>query len=223
MASCEAQGSTTCSAGPITTTTGHLFVASTSYCCAAFTSVADNQGNSYANSIADTADASGGTIRQDYTASGTGGASHTFTLTGSLSTFFATLSVIEVSGATASPLDQTAAAATAFGTSHTSPTTSTTAQANELLIGFGGGIQITTFVNDGGAGWTERTNVATDADSEGIIVSSQVVSAASGYAYTFTTGTATNPAGAISTWKESVAVTRQRCIGCGIDKKVIGE
>lgn len=132
------------------------------------------------------------------------------------------MSVQEVSGAAASPLDQTAAATDPNGTSHTTPSTGTTSQANELLIGVGGTIDITTYTNDGGAGWTEQTNIATDASHEGIITGSKAVSAVGTYAYTYTTGSAVDAAQGISTWKASAA-TRQRCIGCGTDKKVIGE
>lgn len=224
-ASCEAQGATTCNAGPITTTNGNLFVANISYCCAAFTSIADNKSNVYGSSIATISDSSGGSIRQDYIAAGSGGSGHTFTVTGASAAFFATLSVIEVSGAAASPLDQTASAAdVADTTSHSSGSTASTSQANELLIGLGGGIDITTYTNDGGAGWTERTNVSTDIDSEGIITGTKIVSAIGTYAYTFTTGSSVDDVMGISTWKESAASsTRQRCIGCGTDKKVIGE
>lgn len=220
--SCEAQGATTCNAGPVTTTNGNLFVASTSYCCDTFTSITDNNSNVYVNAIADQADGSGGTIRQDYKAVGTGGAGHTFTVTGASASFFATLSVQEVSGAAASPLDQTAADTDAISTSHSTPSTGTTAQADELLIGVGGTISTTTYTTDTGAGWTEATNVATDADSEGMVTGYMVVSAVGTYAYTYTTGTGRATAQGISTWK-AAAGNRQRCIGCGTDKKVIGE
>ena len=220
---CEAQGAATCNAGPITTTNGNLFVASTSYCCDTFTSITDSKLNVYGNSIPDTSDGTGGTIRQDFKAAGTGGASHTFTVTGGSAAFFATLSVQEVSGAASSPLDQVAVGSDASGTSHTTASTAATAQANELLIGIGGGISTTTFINDSGAGWTEQTNVTTDADSEGGIISTRIVSAIGTYAFTFSTGTSRATASGISTWKEAAAGTRQRCIGCGTDKRIIGE
>lgn len=221
--SCSAHGATTCTTGNLTTTTGNLFVVSTSYCCAAFTSITDSKSNSYAtNAIADTNDGDGGTIRQDYKESGTGGATHNWTLTGASGAFFGTISVMEVSGAASSPLDLVASQSDA-GTAVTSGSTATTSQADELLIGVGGTINLATFTNDGGAGWTERHNIATDVNTEGIITGSQVVSATGTYAYTFTSSSADDHSAGISTWKAGAAGTRQRCIGCGTDKKVIGE
>lgn len=220
---CSATAATTCTTGNLTTTNGNLFVVSTSYCCDTFTSITDSKSNAYTNSIADVTDNSGGKVRQDYKAGGTGGATHNWTLTGGSSSFFGTISVMEVSGAAASPLDQIASFADiGGGTSHSTGNTPTTSQADELLIGFGGTISTTTYTTD--AGWTERLNVATDGSHEGIITGSQVVSATGAYAYTFTTGSSVFTAQGISTWKAAAAATtRQRCIGCGIDKKVIGQ
>ena len=222
--SCSASGATTCTTGNLTTTNGNLFVVSTSYCCATFTSITDSKGNSYAtNAIPDTPEGDGGNIRQDYKDAGTGGATHNWTLTGATSSFFGTISVMEVSGAASSPLDKVASQSDP-GTAVTSGSTATTAQADELLIGVGGTINIASFTNDGGAGWTERLNVATDASHEGIITGSQVVSATGTFAYTFTSSSADDHSAGISTWKAAAAAAnRQRCIGCGIDKKVIGE
>lgn len=220
--SCSAHGATSCTTGAVTTTNGNLFVANSSYCCAAFTSVTDSKSNSYGNAIAATSDADGGTIRQDFIAAGTGGASHTFTLTGASGAFFGSLSVIEVSGAAASPLDKTATGQDS-GTSHTTSNTATTSQADELLIGVGASIDITTYTTDTGAGWTERTNIATDVNTEGILTGSRVVSATGTYAYTYTSGTNDDFAQGISTWKAAAAGggARQQCVGCGADRKVI--
>lgn len=222
-ASCEAQGATTCSAGPITTTNGNTFVASVGFCCAAFTSVTDSKGNTYTDVISELV--TGGTHGlQQATIAGVGGATHSFTLTGGSAAFFATLSVTEISGAAASPLDQTATDTDATGTSHATAATSTTAQADELLIGFGTSTTLVSYTNDSGAGWTEQTNVTTDVDSEGLITGSKVVSAIGTYTYTYTTSGNAETVHGISTWKSAAAASnRQRCIGCGTDKKVIGE
>lgn len=222
---CQAEGATTCTTTGVTTTTGNLFVASTGFCCAAFTSVTDSKGNSYTNAIADITDAIGGKSRQDYKENGTGGASHTFTLTGASAAFFGTMSVTEVSGAaTSGALDKTATGITNPGaTSHTTSSTATTAQANELLLGFGStSAGPTTFTTDTGAGWTEQTNISTDADTEGLITGTRIVSATSTFAYTYTTAETRDATQGISTWKEASG-NRQRCIGCGADKKVIDE
>ena len=219
--SCVATATTTCNAGPITTTTGNLFIASTSYCCDTFTSVTDSNGNVYVNAIADTADGTGGTVRQDFKAVGVGGAGHTFTLTGASGSFYGTLSVTEVSGAASSPLDKTATGADA-GNSHTTASTATTAQANELLLGCGGCFFATAYTTDTGAGWTEQTNLDTDANTEGLITGTRIVSATGTFAYTYTSSVSRACAQAISTWREASA-NRQRCIGCGTDRKVIGQ
>lgn len=223
--SCEAQAAASCTTTGVTTTSGSLFVASTSYCCDTFVSVTDSKLNSYSNAVPDQADGSGGSVRQDYKAAGTGGASHTFTVTGGSASFFASFSVFEVSGAASvSPLDQIAADTDTTDTNHSTPSTGTTSQANELLIGAGGTISTTTYTTDVGAGWTEGFNVTTDGDSEGIVTGYKVVSAIGTYAYTYTTGTSRVTSQVISTWKEAaVSAARQRCIGCGIDKKVIGQ
>lgn len=223
--SCSAAFSTSCTTGAVTTTNGNLFVASAGYCCApsAFVSISDNKSNTFTDSIAEvTQDLTQG--RQQYKAVGTGGASHTFTLTGSDGNFIATLSVQEVSGAAAVPLDKTASLASPGpATSFSSGSTAATSQAAELLIGFGSSQDTTTYTNDGGAGWTEQTNVATNGvNIEGLITGSKVVAATGTYAYTFTTGSSARAVAGISTWKESSG-TRQRCIGCGTDRKVIGD
>lgn len=203
--SCEASGASTCTTTGVTTTTGNLFVASSSYCCSVTPTISDSKSNSYTESIADNADPVSGTgiVRQDYTSAGTGGALHTFTITGGAG-LYATLSVSEISGAAASPLDKTAIGGDVFATSHATNTTATTTQSNELLIGVGGSVDIgATFVTDSGAGWTEQTNAPTDIDSEGIITGTKVVSTAGSYAYTFTTTANARSSQGISTWKES--------------------
>ena len=218
--SCQAEASATCITSGVTTTTGNLFIASTGYCCDTFTSITDNKSNTFIDSIAELTQ--GSTLgRQQYKENGAGGASHTFTLTGGSASFFGTLSVTEVSGAlTSGALDQTATGTTASGTNHATSATPTTAQANELLLGFGSSVDITTFTTDTGAGWTERTNIETDINTEGLLTGTRTVAATSTYTYTYTTGSTVSAVHGISTWKASSAA---RCIGCGIDKKVIGE
>jgi hypothetical protein len=218
--SCETGGSTACTTPGVTSTTGNLFVASTGYCCAAFTSITDSKSNTYTNAVAEISFASV-LGRQQYVAGGTGGGSHTFTVTGG-SGFYASLSVSEISGAAASPLDKTATGTSTSGTSHTTAATATTSQANELLVGFGTTTSDTTFTTDTGAGWTERTNIATDLDTEGLLTGTKIVSATGAYTFTYTTSPRDAVHG-ISTWKEAAAAAgvRQRCIGCGADGKVI--
>lgn len=222
--SCQQTGAgTSCTTSGVTTTTGNLFVASSGYCCAAFVSVTDNKSNTYANAVPEVSQDSG-LGRQDYKENGAGGASHTFTFTGDSGGLFLTFSVTEISGAaTSSALDQVKSATTSVsGTSHTTGNTSTTTQANEILVGFGSSIFATTFTTDTGAGWTEQTNQQTDASHEGLVTGTRIVAATGTYAYTYTTGSSVTAVQGIATYKEASAATRQRCIGCGIDKKVIG-
>lgn len=224
--SCETLGADTCVTSGVTTTSGNLFVASTGYCCIAFTSITDSKSNSYTDSISELAEGAFTRGRQQYKANGTGGASHTFTLTGASAGFFGTLSVTEVSGAaTTSPLDQTATDTDPLGhgTSHATASTGTTAQANEILIGFGTDSTVgTTYATDTGAGWNELTNVGADADSEGLLTGYRIVAATGTFTYTYTSSQDGNFVQGISTWKEASG-SRQRCIGCGTDRKVIGQ
>src|SRR5262245_2854089 len=136
--SCVASAATTCTTpAGVTTTAGSLLIASAGFCCAGFTSITDNKGNTYAVAIPQVAVIAADGL-QRYVASNAGGSSHTVTLTGASGAFYGTLSVSEVSGATASPLDQQVGSNDAGSTtSHASPSTGTTTQANELLIGFG--------------------------------------------------------------------------------------
>lgn len=220
-ASCTAAVTDTCTTGAITSTTGNLFVASVmSYNVSTFVSVTDSKSNTYTDSVAEVENHHMA-LRQQIKVNGAGGSSHTFTFTGAASNY-GSLAVLEVSGATATPFDQSAIGGNTAVTSHTSGSTATTSQANELLIGWGATPNTSTYINDSGAGWTERANIEADGFSLGIICSSKVVSATSTYAYTFTTGSAVDSGAGIGTYKElAVSATRQRCIGCGTDKKVI--
>lgn len=226
--SCSSHAAASCTTGAITTTNGNLFVASSSWMfhsLVSFTSVTDSKSNAYTNAIADTIDTASNeyTIRQDYKAAGSGGASHTFTATLS-DAYFVSLSVIEVSGASSTPLDQTATGADGNGTSHSTSSTSTTSQANELLIGNSTAGDNITFTC--GGSYTERTNIPADGgvNTSGLLNCSRNVTSASTYAFDFSTSGLARTSSGISTWKEAAAGgTRQRCVGCGTDKKIIGD
>lgn len=182
----------------------------------------------YSNAIPDTLTGSGtgdANLRQDYKENGTGGASHTFTGTIGAA-YFITISVSEISGAaTSGALDKTATGSDFTHPTHTTSSTATTAQANELIVGYGGSIDTDTFTI--GGSYTERTNIAAvDLTTNGLVAGTRVVAATSTYAFDFTnnSGNDLRTASGISTWKEAAASsTRQRCIGCGVDKKVIGQ
>lgn len=215
-------GSVSCTTAGVTTTTGNLFVASAAYCCAAFVSITDNKSNTYGVAVSEITDPSTAQGQQRFIANGAGGASHTFTLTGASGAFFGALSVTEISGASSSPLDQTATDTDAGGTSHATDATATTAQADEILMGFGSSTGLTDYTTDTGAGWTEQTNITTDSDTEGLITGSKIVAAIDTYTFTYSTSNDVPTLQGIATYKASSG-NRQRCIGCGIDKKVIGE
>lgn len=208
---CSAEGAETCTTSDLTTTTGNLFVASVGYCCADFTSVTDSKSNSYGDSIAELTEGAFTRGRQQYVANGAGGATHNFTLTGASAAFYGTLSVSEVSGAaTTSPLDQTATDTDALGhgTSHATAATGTTAQANELFIGFGTGSTVNSaYTTDTGAGWTELTNITTDIDTEGLLTGYKIVSATGTFTYTYTSNQDASYVHGISTWKEAAGGT----------------
>jgi hypothetical protein len=221
---CSISGTTVCTTPGLTTTTGNLFVVNSSYCCAAFTSVTDSKSNSYTNSVAELTGGTSSKGRQDYVASGTGGGTHTWTLTGA-SGIYGTISVIEISGAAASPLDRTATGTDAGGFTHTTSSTATTTQANEVLVGAGGMAVNTTYsLASGSSAFTVQHNIATDASTEGIITATQIVSATGAYLFSYDSSASGSGSFAlISTWKEATAAAgvRQRCVGCGVDGKVI--
>lgn len=220
--SCLAFSTNTCTTSGVTTTTGNLFVTASTLFDGTFTSVTDSKSNSYSVVTSGFTTVNVADGRQDYKANGAGGASHTFTLTTSGS--FAAFAATEISGAaTTTPLDKNTGAAD-IGTSHSSTSTSATSQANELLYGSGIVCENSTMVTDTGAGWTERINDGNSGGNCGVLIGTKAVSATGTYAYTWTTSSSQDAISIISTWKEAAASgVRQRCIGCGIDKKVIDQ
>lgn len=225
--SCASHAVASCTTPATTTTTGNLFVVSVSWgytSLTTFTSVTDNKSNTYGNAISWRSDGGAGDqeTRHDFIANGAGGASHTFT--GTLATaYFISIAATEISGAaTTTPLDKTAVG-DQFASSHTTASTATTSQANELLIGAGGTYYSANFTC--GGTYTERANIPDTGagDTEGIVVCTRGVTATGAYAFDYTTSAGARTASIISTWKEAAAAagTRQRCVGCGADGKVI--
>lgn len=103
----------------------------------------DNKGNTWAS--AGVHDVTSGKIQIFYAANITGGASHQVTITVAGAATYTALTAVEYSGAaTVSPFDQFAASrTTASQAAYASPATATTAQADELLVGFHHGFQAT--------------------------------------------------------------------------------
>src|SRR5262245_38749878 len=223
---CDFAAATTCTTPAITTTTGNLLIASMSIYCNSGTcptmTVTDAKSNTYGDAVAAFQSVwTGGHVQ--YKAGATGGSSHTFTATSSANSY-TVLSLTEVSGAAASPLDQTATGGTNRATTHASASTATTAQANELLLGFGTHTASSTTMTPTASGFTTLTS--TDGSSghgDALLTGYRIVSATGAYNYSFTTPSNVDGAIAISTWKEAVAAAgvRQQCSGCGADRKVI--
>lgn len=203
--SCAASASDTCTTASITTTTGNLIVVGAGYQEDAFVSITDNKSNTYIEAIAEVACCSATNKgQQRYKANASGGASHTFTLTGASGSFYGEISVAEISGAaTASPLDKTMTG-TETSTDHSSGSTATTSQANEILIGFGTSRDGATLTTDTGAGWTEIDRYEATANIP-LITGYRIVSATGTYAYTYTSSPSLEAVQGISTWKEAAA------------------
>lgn len=121
-------------AGVTTQGSGSTFVLFCIYDSGSFTSVADSKGNTYASLIAELNDGPGGfACRALYCENGTGGASHTFTLTAGLPSVF----MVEVTGGlTSGILDKAPTALQDNASPYASTTTGVLSQAAELAIGF---------------------------------------------------------------------------------------
>lgn len=206
--SCSAIGVQTCTTGTITSTTGSLFVLSSAhYTDGVNSALSDSKLNVYTLATSELSTTNLTQVRIDYKANGTGGASHSFTWTSSDS-FYGVLSASEISGATTTPLDKTIGAIDTTSP-HSSTATAATTQAAELLLGMGTNFVGVAPVNDGGAGWVERTNIpGNGSDTIGLITGTRVVAATSTYAYTWTTGSSADSASHITTWKELAAATK---------------
>jgi hypothetical protein len=197
----------------LTTTTGNLFIAEYfRYDTAGTASVTDSKSNTYTGTTAEipSGDADGRNARQMYKENGAGGSGHTFTFNVGNTTAYAGLIVKEVSGAlTSGSLDQTATKNNNSGTTNmTTSLTATTAQADEIVCGFGAGtVNGNNFVNHSGNGFTVDQNIAfSGGASEPQISASKVVSATGTYEYTWDAlGTESGIIGIVGTYKAVVA------------------
>jgi hypothetical protein len=198
----------------ITSTTGNLFICDASHYSTTFTSITDSNSNVYVDSMAEITSASSVRTREQYKANGTGGSSHTFTLT-TVDVTYLSLACLEVSGAAASPLDQTASKAdNSCTTGCTSTSTASTGQANELLIGTGSGGTFSNAIFTAQSGFTQDQNIT---NGMVLLVGHMSVSATGAYVFTFDTdhGPDIDLMGTISTWKAAAAaptVARRRII-----------
>lgn len=193
--------------GGITTTTGNLVVLDCYfYKTGFFSSVSDNgSANSWTNSVADHTYAAGVvSARQYYNPNINGKAGHTFTLTmsaGAPGGNFPTLAVTEISGQAASPFDVSAIVDDSSGTTHTTASTGTLAQANNLVLGMGGAGQTATVSVS--SPWTQLENISNDGNREGIVTAYQNVSATAALTFAYTTSNSVVASGHITVWKEA--------------------
>lgn len=201
----------------ITTTNGNLIVCSIFYFTFnAFTSITDADSNVYSTSISEItgSTSSNSHAQQKYSNVITGSATANFTATFTGNSSF-DLHCTEISGqATGSVLDKTATKVDNSGTSHTSSSTATTDQTNELLMG-GGSISLypgsdLTFTATGS--FTEQESITAQLGvTFGSITASRVVSGTAAYAFTFTSDVSDSGImGMISTWRELVVAPTVR-------------
>lgn len=139
------------------TTTGNTIIVSITYnddTAGTISSVTDSQSNTY-NLIGTGGSSGGDTHTASYYAYNiTGGTTPTVTVTMSTGDHDFSMTMREVSGLTTTdPLDKVAEGTTASGTSHTSATTATTTQANELVYATIGLATTATFTL--GSGYSE--------------------------------------------------------------------
>ncbi len=159
----------------------------------------DSKSNTWTNSIA-RYDSTNLGAQQYYNANITGGASHTFTFNLTTNNFPA-IAVTEVSGHASSPFDQAATVADNSGTSHTTASTGTLAQANNLVMGFGGaGGSATPSVS---APWTQLEQQANDGLHEGLVTGYKIVSATTAQSFTWATSASVEASGHVSIWKDA--------------------
>lgn len=168
-----------------------------------FTSFTDSRSNAFGDSGLGTISDSGagtGKARAAYNSNlSNSGAGHTFTLTTAAASF-PTIFVMEISGQdTTDMLDKTASLATSSATTHTSASTATTSQANELLF-FNGGQRLVVATNTPDASYTGLVNVA-DAEVGGY----KNVTATGTYNYSYTSANACSSAGILMTFKEAAS------------------
>lgn len=132
----------------------------------------------------------------------TGGANHQFNAAFNNSLAFPTLFALQFSGQDTSGLDQLAALAdTTTVTTHDSALTGTTAQANELLVGWGGETEDVTMNLTIAGGWDSRANISNGGAKT--IVGTRNVTATGQYQFQCTSDDATTMAGQIMTFKEA--------------------
>ena len=141
-----------------------------------------------------------------YVENATGGASHTFTLD---NTAYSPFVVLEITGAkTSGALDKDENGTTASGpTARSSPTTATTAQADELLLGLGANVTTASITQTSAGGWTTHHNYTfTSSQYVGLIIATQIVSSTGTYDYDYTLSGGSCVTGeAIATWEEAAA------------------
>lgn len=203
----KAAAATSCTTGAgFDTTAGNLLIANIAAAVSVYSSLTDNNTETWAQSQAGI-----GTvvvIRERYVANCIGKTGHTFTLTLALSGY-PTLVVREVSGAkTSGVLDQTAQNTQSADTAHNT-TNITILQDSELLTGAGAIDEASTTTFSVVSPWTEDKNEPHGSFC-GIITASQVVWATAAYNFAYTMGSSKMAVQYISSWKSATLPSGSR-------------
>lgn len=207
----SAQGSNVLSvtSPTFTSTSANLLVAngvSDGHSAEATTPFSDSKSNTWAVGVALAVTSSVVSFVQRYAKNITGGASHTVTYTLD-ATGFPSIAVVEISGAdTTSPFDQPASNKATSTNPHTSGTTATTGQADEICVAgmtHSGGASETFASNNGYTVQTSQTNTA----NMPIVLSTKIVSATGTQAesYNLTANNSVQYAAGVGTYKAAAS------------------
>lgn len=187
-----------------TTTTGNAIILSTAIYTGTFSSVSDNgTSNTWSLNVGPIkSTANLGEIRQHACCGINGKVGHTFTLT-LTGADYPTIIAAEFSGVAtpnASAFDKSSTGQAANDT-HTSGSSGTLSQANELCYGHGSISTGTSTPTVSGSGWTQD-KIQTDSSVEGIVSGYKIVSATTAQSFDWTMGVG-NTASLIGTYKEA--------------------
>lgn len=217
--SAQQAGASSVTTADITSTNGSLFIVDTCYYLSgsSFVGITDSKSNSYVdstNTIISSAD-SDARGEQVYKESGTGGATHNFTLTLSGNGFLAIAAKEVTDVVTSGALDKVATKQDNSGTTgHTSTSTAATTQPQELWSGGGclGSSSAGTTNFTAQSGFTEDEELPhVFATEMGLLSAHKVVSSTGAAVFTFDIDqSASGVIAWVTTWKEDIGVVAVR-------------
>lgn len=208
----------------IATTSGNLIIADNGwYNKTHARTFSDSMGLAWATAIAKF-DGGNYCLAEFYNTSISGSASHTFT-NSAATTDYPSVVITEVSGHDpTSTLDKTSSKTEGAGTSHTTNSTATTSQADELLHGAGYTDSFSSSTCTVSAPWVDGVvQINSVGTYPGVAVASRVVSATGTYAYPWATGSSVTILELISTWKSlapSTAKLSLPSLGLGVHQQI---